>query len=254
MLIAVQRRLIARLLRVLAAVDAIGDGVLRPVERRRAERRRRLFVCRARALHRLFHLLRADIGDGREDHAQQRQMPVVDKQHDDIARQRHAGVEHLGGEFAYALRAVIHIGDGLGHQLARALLFQRAAALADEVRVEHALHAAVDVVGEPAHIKPLDEPRRLHQQRHEDVPRRQRRHRGGRFVSAENIRQTLRQPALKPRPGQQTDVIRQPGKRNQGQRQPLQTEIRRDAVRLKGAPALLLDSHSFSPMPLRRSF
>ena len=63
-----QRLFIPRFPHILAAVYAVGDGVFRPAERRRAERRGRLFIGRARTLNRLFHQLCADIGNRHEDH------------------------------------------------------------------------------------------------------------------------------------------------------------------------------------------
>ena len=41
-----------------------------------------------------------------------------------MTRQRHAGIKDFGGELAHPLDAVVHIGDGLGHQLTGTLFFQ----------------------------------------------------------------------------------------------------------------------------------
>ena len=60
-LVAIQRGLIARLLRFFAAVDAVGDGVFRAVERCGAERCGGLFTGCARALDDPFHRLGADV-------------------------------------------------------------------------------------------------------------------------------------------------------------------------------------------------
>ena len=153
-----------------------------------------------------------------------------------ITGQRHAGIEDLGGELPHALHAVVHIGDSLGHQLARALLLQRDAALPHQIGVQDALHPAVDVVGKAADIEPLDEPRRLHQQRHRDIDQHQHRHLGGGLVAAQNVGKALGQPPLKPRRGQQAHVIDHGG-RHKSQRKPLHAEIGADPV---GAERLTL--------------
>ena len=244
-LIAAQRLFVALFPRVLAAVDAVGHGIARAVERRGAERGSGLFICRTRALHGLFHPLRADIGNRREDHAQQRQPPIVDEQHHRIAHQRNAGIKNLCGEFAHALRTVVHIGNGLGYPFSRAFVFQFRTAAADQVGIEHAFHATVDVVGKAPHIIPLDEARRLHQQRHGDIRPDQHRHGRGGLIAAQDIGQALCHSALEPRPGEQTNVVDESRQRHKSQRQPFQPEIRADAVRLEGS--FLIFPHELSP-------
>ena len=151
-----------------------------------------------------------------------------------MTRQRHAGIKDFGGELAHTLDAVVHIGDGLGHQLTGALFFQRNPALAHQIGVEDALHPAVDVVGKAADIKTLDEPRRLHQQGDEDIGQNQQRHLGRWFAAAQDVRQALGQTALEPRGGQQADVIDEARQGHEGQREPLDPEIREHPVRAEG--------------------
>ena len=79
-----------------------------------------------------------------------------------MTRQRHAGIEDFGGELAHTFHAVVHIGDGLGHQLTGALFFQRSPALAHQIGIKDALHPPVDIVGKPPDIKTLHKPGRLH--------------------------------------------------------------------------------------------
>ena len=239
-----QRVLIPLRAGVLAAVDAVGHGVLRAVERGGAERASGLFIRRARALHRLFHPRGAYIGYRRKEQAEQREPPVVHEQHHHIADKRHAGIEDLGGEFPHALHAVVHVGDGFGHQLARALLFERRAALPHQTGVKDALHPAVDVVGKAADIKALDKPRRLHEKRDENIAEHERSHVRGTRIPAENIGETLGEPALVPRPGQKADVVYEPRERHEEQRQPFQPEIGADRVR---AEALILILHRRTP-------
>ena len=121
-------------------------------------------------------------------------------------------------------------------------MFQRAPALAKKVRVQHALHDAVDVVGEPANVEALDEPRRLHQQRDGDIGKHQHDHVRGGVASAENIGQTLRQPAFNPGARQQTAVIQQAENGGEKNGQPFLTEVRKDAIR-----AVILWLHGFAP-------
>ena len=216
---------------LLAAVDAVGHGIPGTVQRGTAQDTGGLFIGRTGTLHRLFHPCRADIGHGSKKQAQDRQPPVVHQQHNRIARQRHTGVEHLRGELAHSLHAVVHIGDGLGHQLTGPLFFQRCPALPHQIGVQDALHPAVDVVGEAAHIKAFDEARRLHQQCDCNVVQHQQRHLGSSLTAAQDIRQALGQPALEPRRGQQTDVIDKARKGHKEQREPLHPEIGEDPVR-----------------------
>ena len=216
---------------LLAAVDAVGHGIPGTVQRSTAQGTGGLFIGRTGALHRLFHPCRADIGHGSKKQAQDRQPPVVHQQHDRIARQRHTGVEHLRGELAHSLHAVVHIGDGLGHQLTGPLFFQRCPALPHQIGVQDAFHPAVDVVGEAAHIKAFDEARRLHQQRDCNVGQHQQRHLGSSLTAAQDIRQALGQPTLEPRRGQQTDVIDKARKGHKEQREPLRPEIGENPVR-----------------------
>ena len=233
-LVTFQRILIPLRADVLTAADTVGHGVLRAVERGGAESARGLFIRRPRALHRLFHPRGAYIGYRRKKQTEQREPPVVCEKHDRIAGERHAGVEDLGGEFAHALRAVVHVGDGFGHQLARTLPFERRAALPNQIGVQNALHAAVDVVGKAADVKALDEPRRLHEERDENIAEHERRHALGGPVPAENVGEALGEPPFIPRPGQQADVIYKPRQRHEEQRHPFQTEIGADRVRAKG--------------------
>ena len=216
------------------AVNAVGHGVLRPIQRGRAECARRFFVGGARTLDVPLHPRRADVGHRRKQQTQDRQTPVVCQKHHRVAHQRHAGVEDLSGEFPHSLHAVVHVGDGLGHQLARALLLQRRPASAHQIGVQDALHPAVDVVGEAADIEPLDKPRGLHPQRDENIGKHQNRHFPGGGISAQNVRKALRQPPFKPWRGKKTDVVDQAGKGHKCQRQPFDAEIRTDPVRAEG--------------------
>ena len=215
---------------LLAAVDAVGHGIPGTVQRGTAQGTGGLFIGHTGTLHRLFHPCRADIGHRSKKQAQDRQPPVVYQQHDRIARQRHTGVEHLRGELAHSLHAVVHIGDGLGHQLTGPLFFQRCPALPHQIGVQDAFHPAVDVVGEAAHIKAFDEARRLHQQCDRNVGQHQQRHLGSSLTAAQDIRQALGQPALEPRRGQQTDVIDKARKGHKEQWEPLHPEIGEDPV------------------------
>ena len=231
---------------VLAAVDAVSDRVLGAIQRGGAQGTGRLFIGRSGALHRLFHPRGADVGYRREEQAEQSQPPIVHQQHDRIAHQRHAGVEDLGGKFPHSLHAVVHVGDGFGHQLPGPLFFEGGAALAHQIGVEDALHPAVDVVGEPADVEPLDEPRRLHQQDDEDVGWHQHRHLCRSLAAAEDVGKALGQTALEPRRRQQTDVIHKARKGHEGQRQPLQPEVGKDPFRTE----VFLRLHRWSPLLL----
>ena len=113
-----------------------------------------------------------------------------------------------------------------------------AAALADEVGEEHALHAPVDVVGEAADIESLDEARGLHEQCDGDVSKHEHGHRAESFAPAENVGKALGKLALEPRPREKTEVIDKPRDRDEGERQPLHAEIGADAVGTKGAVIL----------------
>ena len=182
-------------------------------------------------MHRLFHPRRAYVGDRRKQQTQQRQPPIIHQQHHDVTYQRYAGIKNFGGEFPHALHAVVHVGDGLGHQLARTLFFQRGAALTHQVGVQDALHPAVDIIGKAAHVKALDEPRRLHHQRNQHIGQHQYGHGRGGGAAAQNIGQALGQPPLKPGRGQQTDVVDQARNGDQRQRQPFDAEVGADVVR-----------------------
>ena len=217
----------------LAAEHAVGHGVRRAVDRRAVQRGIAGLALHARALHRLFHLLRNEEGNGRENKRNQRQTRVVGEQHHGVRRQRHAGIEQLGGEFAHALHAVVHVGDRLGHDAARALCLERRPIHAHEMAVQHALHAAVDVVGEAAHIKALDIARPLHHRGDQRVNRDQRRHIGKARLPVQHVDQPAGHAALEQRPGQQPDVIDQPRHGNDQQRRPFRAEIRADPVRTK---------------------
>ena len=116
---------------LLASEYAIGDGILRSVQRRRAQLSGLLLVRRARLLNRLFHLFRRHIGYRRENQAKQRQPPVVPEQHARIRRECYAGIEDLRREFAHALHAVVHVQNGFGHHAALALFPKARAALVD---------------------------------------------------------------------------------------------------------------------------
>ena len=148
-----------------------------------------------------------------------------------MTRQRHAGIEDFGGELAHPFHAVVHIGDGLGHQLTGALFFQRNPALAHQIGVEDALHPAVDVVGKAADIKALDKARRLHRQRDHDIGQHQHGHFCRRLAAAQNVGKALGQPALEPRRCQQADVIHKARQRDKDQREPLCFEIGEHPVR-----------------------
>ena len=240
-----QHVLVPLLARGLAAVNTIGRGVLGAVQRGGTQRTGSLFVGRTLALHGLFHPGGAHVGDRRKQQAEQRQPPVIHQQHDGIARQCHAGVKHFGREFAHALYAVVYVRDGLGHQLTRALCFQRGAALAHKIGVKNALHPAVDVVGKAANVKALEEPRSLHHQRDDHIGQHQHGHgrRGG--AAAQNVSQALGQPPLKPRGGQQADVVHKARDRYQRQRQPFEAEVGADFVRLK----IFVKLHRLHPSP-----
>ena len=228
-----QRFFIASGSEILTAVYAVGHGVLRAVQRVGAQRSGRFFVGRSRTLHRLFHQRRAEIGDGRKNQTESRQPPVVNEKHDGIAEQSHAGIKNFGGEFPHALRAVIHIGNGLGHQLSDPFFFQRRPAPAHQIPVKHAFHAPVDVIGKPPDIKALDKPGRLHGQRDGQIRKNQQGHGAGGAVLAKDVGKALRQPAFKPRSGQQTYIINQSGQGDKGQRQPFRAEIGADPARIE---------------------
>ena len=107
----------------------------------------------------------------------------------------------------------------------------RAAALANEVGVKHALHSAVDVVGKATDIEALDKTRRLNNQCDGKIEEHQHSHCPGGPVTAENVGKALGKPPLKPRRCQQPDVVKQSGKRDKGKRQPFDAEIGADPVR-----------------------
>ena len=216
---------------ILTAVDSVGDGIFRAVERRAAERTRRFLVRRSCALNGLFHLCCAEVRNRREQQTQQRQMPVVNQQHDCVADHHHAGVKHFGGEFAHSLHAVVHVRNGFRHQLASAFFLQRRAAFAYQVGIQNALHAAVDVVGEAPDVESLDETRALNRQRDEQIRQHQHRHCVRGLMAAQNVGQALGKPPFEPRRRQQTHVVEQPGQRDEGQRQPFGTKIGADFIR-----------------------
>ena len=83
-------------------------------------------------------------------------------------------------------------------------------------------------------VEALDEPRRLHEERDENIAEHERRHALGGPVPAENVGEALGEPPFIPRPGQQADVIYKPRQRHEEQRQPFQTEIGADFIRAKG--------------------
>ena len=230
----VQRVLILFGAGVLTAVNAVGHGVPGTVQRGSAQGTSRLFVGRTGALHRLFHPCRAHIGKRREQQTEQGQPPVVHQQHDHIACQRHTGIKDLSGELAHALHAVVHIRDGLGHQLTGTLLLQCSPALPHQIGIQDAFHPAVDVVGKAPHIEPLDEPCRLHHQDGQDIGQHQQGHAGGGLAAAQNVGQALGQTALEPRRCQQADVVNKTRDRHEGQRQPLDPEIGKHPVRAEG--------------------
>ena len=217
--------LVARLACLLAPVCAVGHGVPRAVEGRGAERTGGFLVCRAGFLYRFLHPRGAEVGDGNEDQAEQREPPIVDEEHHGISDESHTGVEDLGGEFPHSLNAVIDIRDRLCHKLSGTLLFERCPTAADEVCVKGPLHPAVDVVGEAADIEALDEPRRLHREGHGDVGDHKHRHGLCRFVAAEDVGKALREPPLEPRRREQSDIVEKSRDRHEGQRQPFGAEV-----------------------------
>ena len=239
--------LILRLAGIFTAVDAVCHSVLRAVERRSAERTRSLFICSARALHRLFHPRRADIGNRRKKKTQKCQPPVVHQKHDRVADQCHTGIEHLRRKLAHALDTVVHVGDCPGQQLARARFFEFGPAASDQIGIQHALHPAVDVVGKAADIETLDKPRRLHCQCDENVEKHQHRHACSARVSAQNVCQPLCQLPLKPRRGKEPDVVEKPGERHEDQGQKLGAEVGENPVRAK----VVILLHRLRPSRLR---
>ena len=108
----------------LPAIHPVCQRVGQPVHSGVVQRAGAFFVCRRAAVHGFFQSFRYKIrrrGKGRRD---ERQPPVIVKQHGKIGDKRHAGIEDLGGEFAHTLGAGVHIRHGSCHGRAHALPLQ----------------------------------------------------------------------------------------------------------------------------------
>ena len=119
-----------------------------------------------------------------------------------------------------------------------------------QIPVKHLLHAPVDIVRKPAHIKPLDVARALHESDHCHIRAHQKQHIGKNFFPCKYIQQALCKPSFKPRSREQSDIINQAGNRHRKQRLPLRHKVAPDLIRFfPGSP----DSRFF-PVAHRRPF
>ena len=124
-----------------------------------------------------------------------------------------------------------------------------------QIPVKHLLHAPVDIVRKPAHIKPLDVARALHESDHCHIRAHQKQHIGKNFFPCKYIQQALCKPSFKPRSREQSDIINQAGNRHRKQRLPLRHKVASDLIRF-GFPILSCRTSSslqpsFSPLPIR---
>ena len=216
----------------LQAKHPVGHGAGDALQRGPVQPPRALLIHRRTPGDGLFHPLRQEERHRGEQSRQQRQPPVVDQQQHKVRRQRHAGVKHLRGEFPHSLHAGVHIGDGPGHQVARARPLQLLPGGVEQIAVQHPLHAAIHIIGKAADVKALEIPGGLDERRHAHVQRRQIRHGGPLSRAAHDVQQALGQLALQHRAEGQTDVVHQSRHRHHRQRPRFRLEICQQPVRL----------------------
>ena len=180
-----------------------------------------------------FQVSGDEVGEGRKRAGEQRQTPIVRKQHGGIRHQYHAGVKDLGGEFPHSLHACVHVCHSLCHDRTEIFLFQILPTHVDKTIVKHMSHIPARVVGEPAHAEAFDCPHGLHEQDHGEIQRRQGYHGGHSLIALHNIKKALRELSLEIRPRHHPYVIENTGGRNEHERPCLQPEVGTDAVRLR---------------------
>ena len=214
----------------LAAVDPVGHGIGRPVQRGRTQPPRLDFECGPGALDNDLHFFGQQVGDGGEQDAQQGKPYIIVQQHPRIGGQSHAGIKDLGGELPHPLHAVVHIQDRLGHDAARRFLMQLLPAFMDQCAVEDLLHLAVDVVREFPDVEPLEIPRDLHHADGSRISCRQPEHLPEPGAAFQDQGKAARHLALEPRPCQKAQVVDEPRDGDRGQGAPFLPEIGEDAV------------------------
>ena len=99
--------------------------------------------------------------------------------------------------------------------------------------VQDPLHPPVYIVGEPAHIEPLDISRQLHRSDHNHIGERQPEHRRKTLRPSQDLHQAARHLSLKPWSRHETQVIDQSRHCDQRQNLPFCPEIRHDLIRTK---------------------
>ena len=192
-----------------AAENAVGQRTGRAVKGCRVQPLRARTERRVRPLHDHLHALRNQVGARRENQAQQGDFHIIPQQQADVADEHHAGIENLGRELAHAFRAGVHIGNRLGEHCAAPLAVELAARAVHEVGVQNVLHAAVDVVGEAAHVQALDVADALHRRNRQQVGEREQHHTVCGFRAVQHVLERTDQPPLEKRPGEQTDIVQQ---------------------------------------------
>ena len=171
-----------------------------------------------------------NIGKRRKDHGTERQSPVVIEQHAHISEKCHTCIKDLRGKLSHTFHAVIHVGDRLRDDISGALFFQLHTGFMYQCPVQDPLHPPVYIVGEPAHIEPLDISRQLHRSDHDHIGGRQPEHRRKTLRPCQDLHQAARHLSLKPWPRHEAQVIDQSRHRDQRQNLPFCPEIHHDLI------------------------
>ena len=187
-------------------------------------------VEKVRCLDDPFHLLCYNIGKRGKDHGTERQSPVVIEQHAHISEKCHTCIKDLRGKLSHTFHAVIHVGDRLRDDISGALFFQLHTGFMYQCPVQDPLHPPVYIVGEPAHIEPLDISRQLHRSDHDHIGGRQPEHRRKTLRPCQDLHQAARHLSLKPWPRHEAQVIDQSRHCDQRQNLPFCPEIHHDLI------------------------